>query len=73
VSFEIKEANYIEGHKIKLRFEDGSILDIDYFKIVRLEYGTWVWGEGQIDIAPETLYVKATAKPLTYNAMTERV
>lgn len=89
--FEIKEANYIEEYKIKLRFEDGSIgtadlsdypnqnnvfrsfLDIDYFKRFRIEYGTLVWGEGEIDIAPESLYVKATGKPLRYNAMTERV
>jgi hypothetical protein len=91
VFFEIKEANYIEEYKIRLRFEDGStgiadlseypnqnnvfrsFLDIDYFKKFRIEYGTLAWGEGEIDIAPESLYVKATGKPLTYNTMTERV
>ena len=89
--FEIKEANYIEEYKIRLRFEDGStgiadlseypnqnnvfrsFLDIDYFKKFRIEYGTLAWGEGEIDIAPESLYVNATGKPLTYNTMTERV
>lgn len=25
----------------------------------RIEYGTLVWGDGLVDIAPETLYQKA--------------
>ncbi len=33
--------------------------DISYFKSFHIEYGTLVWGEGELDIAPETLYEKA--------------
>ena len=41
-------------------------LDKDYFKSFRIEYGTLVWGDGEIDIAPETLYTLATGKPVRY-------
>jgi hypothetical protein len=45
-----------------------SFLDIAYFKDFRIEHGTLVWGKGELDIAPETLYVLATGKSVTYRA-----
>ncbi|MBW8004151.1 MAG: DUF2442 domain-containing protein [Planctomycetes bacterium] len=48
-------------------------LDMNYFKNFHLEHGTLVWGDGELDIAPEALYVKATGKPLTYTASKEIV
>jgi len=33
--------------------------DLDYFRNFKLEYGTLVWGNGAVDIAPETLYLKS--------------
>jgi hypothetical protein len=41
--------------------------DDDYFRGLRVELGTLVWGEGELDIAPETLYEKATGRVVTYS------
>jgi hypothetical protein len=37
--------------------------DLDYFKNFHIDNGVLVWGEGEVDIAPETLYHKATGEP----------
>jgi hypothetical protein len=37
----------------------------EYFKNFRVEFGTLTWGNSDTDIAPETLYTKATGKFLT--------
>ena len=42
--------------------------DKEYFKSFHIEYGTLVWGEGEVDIAPETLYERATGKQVRYNS-----
>jgi hypothetical protein len=42
--------------------------DLSYFMKFRVEYGTIVWGEGELDIAPETLYERATGKPVMYES-----
>lgn len=43
-----------------------SLLDMDFFRDFRVEYGTLVWGDGSIDIAPERLYELATGKTVRY-------
>jgi len=40
----------------------------EYFKAFRIEYGTLVWGEGEVDIAPEALYERATGKQVKYTS-----
>ncbi len=89
--FEIKEANYLDEYKVKLKFEDNSIgivdfseyskkgrifekfQDMNYFKNFHVNYGTLTWGDGELDIAPETLYEQATGKTFTYESMTKSV
>lgn len=43
-------------------------LDMNYFRDFQIEYGTIIWGNGELDIAPETLYTVATGKPVRYNS-----
>lgn len=38
--------------------------DLEYFKNFHIDNGVLVWGDGEIDIAPETLYHKVTGEPL---------
>jgi hypothetical protein len=42
--------------------------DIEFFKnfSINKELGVLVWGDGEIDIAPETLYAEATKSTLSY-------
>jgi len=42
--------------------------DTHYFNNFRIEYGTLVWGEGEVDIAPEALYERATGKQVRYTS-----
>ena len=44
-------------------------LDINYFRAFRIEYGTIIWGNGELDIAPEMLYTIATGKAIQYNSI----
>ncbi len=48
-------------------YKEGGVfsrfVDIEYFKSFQLDNGTLTWGDGEIDIAPETLYHKATGEP----------
>ena len=47
-------AEYLGKNDVFKAFED-----ITFFKGFRIEYGTLVWGDGSVDLAPETLYRKA--------------
>jgi hypothetical protein len=47
-------------------------LDMNYFRDFRIEYGTVIWGDGELDIAPETLYTIATGKAIEYNSTKSR-
>lgn len=48
-------SSYVDKKNVFKAFQD-----ISYFKSFHIEYGTLVWGEGELDIAPETLHEKAT-------------
>ena len=47
-------------------------LDQDYFREFRIDFGTLVWGDGEVDLAPETLYALATGKEVSYRALQAR-
>lgn len=49
--------NYVNDKNIFSKFND-----IEYFKNFYIDDGILTWGEGEIDIAPETLYLKATGE-----------
>jgi hypothetical protein len=54
-------SEYAESNTIFKKFKN-----TEYFKNYKIEYGTLIWGNGELDIAPETLYEKATNKPVKY-------
>ncbi len=41
-----------------------KLSDPDYFESVEVVDGALTWGNGELDIAPETLYARATGAPL---------
>ncbi len=43
-----------------------KFIDPKYVTTMRIEYGALVWGEGEVDIAPEALYAEATGRPIDY-------
>ena len=45
-----------------------KLQDPDYFRGFRIEYGTLVWGEGEVNIAPETLYEEATGTAVSFES-----
>jgi hypothetical protein len=54
----VEMSRYYEKGGVFSRFADE-----EYFKKFRIDNGALSWGDGEIDIAPETLYHKATGKP----------
>jgi hypothetical protein len=46
---------YLGNNDVFAQFHNES-----FFRTFRIEYGTLVWGDGLVDIAPETLYQKTT-------------
>ena len=57
--------------------EEGTVFavlkDPSYFKTLRIEYGALVWGDGEVDIAPEALYEDATGKAIDYKSRNRAV
>lgn len=67
----VKKVEYVEGYKLKLKFNDGKIKIVDfeaknmfmplknveYFKKVRADGTTIVWPNG-LDLCPDVLYEK---------------
>ena len=58
-------SGYIAKGGVFKQFEE-----IGYFKKFILENGTLTWGNGELDIAPEALYTKATGKQIKYRKST---
>lgn len=56
---------------------DGEIFTdicfIDNFKKFSVEFGTLTWNNGEIDIAPETLYEKATGEKVIFEKIVKKV
>jgi hypothetical protein len=46
-----------------------AFLNKNYFRDFRIEYGTVIWGNGELDIAPERLYTLATGKSVSYGSV----
>ncbi len=53
---------YIKAGTVFERFND-----LKYLATMRIEYGALVWGEGEVDIAPEALYSEATGRAIDYH------
>ena len=74
------DLQFADGSSGKVDFtkylEEGTVLaklkDLAVFKGFAVKYGTIVWGE-DLDIAPETLYLEATGKDVTYRDRTNVV
>jgi hypothetical protein len=56
-------SKYVEEGTVFDRLKDPS-----YFRTLRIEYGTLVWGGGEVDVAPEALYEEATGKQIAYGS-----
>ncbi|MFP4068449.1 MAG: DUF2442 domain-containing protein [Spirochaetaceae bacterium] len=54
--------------------EEGTVFsaffNLDYFSKFYVEHGAVVWGNGEVDIAPEKLYELVTKKPVRYPEVT---
>jgi hypothetical protein len=50
-------AGYLEAGTVLEQLKDEAL-----FKSFQVEYGTLVWKNGELDIAPETLYTQATGR-----------
>ncbi|HOP30343.1 MAG TPA: DUF2442 domain-containing protein [Spirochaetota bacterium] len=61
-------ADYIsEGEIFK------PLKSLEIFKKFSVDYGTLTWNNGEIDIAPETLYEKATAEKIVFDEKVQKV
>ncbi len=50
-----------------------SLQSLEDFKKFSVDYGTLTWNNGEIDIAPETLYEKATAEKIVFDKNVQKV
>jgi hypothetical protein len=56
-------SKYLEEGTVFARLKDPV-----YFRTLRIEFGTLLWGAGEVDIAPEALYEDATGKSIDYKS-----
>ncbi len=61
-------SHYIEPDTVFVSFND-----TEYFKDFCIEDGTLVWGDGNIDFAPERLYERANGKRVKYSSHRDAV
>jgi len=56
---------------LRTYIQEGTVFsklkDPAYAQSMRIEYGTLVWGQGEVDIAPEALYEQATGRSVNYD------
>ena len=80
MNYDIIQAEYVDGYRLKLAFADGQNGVVDFLKFIEKggvfeelkeiglfnkfsidpDWNTVVWKDGEIDVAPETLYYEAT-------------
>ena len=80
MNYDVVQADYVQGYRLRLAFADGKSGEVDFFpyiekggvfeqiKDVELfkkfsidpDWNTISWQDGELDIAPETLYHEAT-------------
>lgn len=61
VRFNTGEAKTFDFKPLLDRSAFAPLADKDVFRAVYIDYGVTVWNDGDIDIAPETLYQEGTA------------
>ena len=80
MNYDVVQAEYIDGYRLKIAFSDGKSGEVDFrpfiekggvFKVLEdvgqfkqfaidPDWNTVTWQDGEVDIAPETLYFEAT-------------
>ena len=55
-------ASYPDPTNVFIKF-----LDLSYFMDFKIEFGTLIWGDGELDIAPEHLYQITTGEEVVFN------
>ena len=68
VRFNTGEAKIIDFKPLLCKPAFSPLVDKDLFRSVYIDYGVTVWNDGEIDIAPETLYDKGVAAGGSRNA-----
>lgn len=46
-----------------------AFLDLNYFREFCIGYGTIIWGNGELFIAPVTLYTMSSGKPVRFRSI----
>jgi hypothetical protein len=82
MNYDVVQAEYVEGYRLKLVFADGSSGEVDFLPFIEKggvfvtlrnveqfksfsidpDWNTITWNDGELDMAPETLYFEATGE-----------